>query len=219
MFSMFVFVGYALIGDGYLCFEPSEKRVYTSRDVCFIENDFSLSNFLISHDCSLGMDADWNRVKWLVAVKNGREVRLVADLRMFNHPYLSTMLLATLLPHLVLGIDNQVKKMMNWVAQNQYIHSPKIKLLVGLIFLQDSQVNRCLPQIAFRLLQITSSDPPNIHDGESNSANVDQPIAASLVSISPVVNDSRSSDAMTHNDYIIPDSGRDIATNVNRLVT
>lgn len=39
-----IFVGYASQQDGYLCLEPTSRRIFSSRDVTFDENDFSLSS-------------------------------------------------------------------------------------------------------------------------------------------------------------------------------
>ena len=35
-----VFIGYASFQKGYICFEPDSNKVYTSKDVIFVENEF-----------------------------------------------------------------------------------------------------------------------------------------------------------------------------------
>lgn len=38
-----VFVGYSQENDAYLCLEPASRRLFSFRDVCFDEMDFSLN--------------------------------------------------------------------------------------------------------------------------------------------------------------------------------
>lgn len=41
-----IFLGYPHLSDSYICFEPKDGRIFISRDVTFVERDFSLNDQL-----------------------------------------------------------------------------------------------------------------------------------------------------------------------------